>query len=143
MSFDENKAVVQQFVEAFWNQGNMAAADELMTADATIFLPGRGQVNKETFKTFATTLRGAFPDWYSTMEVMIAEGDRVAEQWTGRGTHQGEFQGIPPTGRQVAVPGFVFYRITTGQIAEFRGLFDGLSMLHQLGAMPVSQPTRP
>jgi steroid delta-isomerase-like uncharacterized protein len=140
MSGEENKALVRRFVEEFWNQGNMEAADELMTANATITLPGRGQVTKESFKVFATTLRGAFPDWYSTLEVMIAEDDRVAEQWTGRGTHQGEFQGIAPTGKQVAVPGFVFYRVTSGKIVEFRGLFDGMSMLHQLGAMPAQQP---
>jgi steroid delta-isomerase-like uncharacterized protein len=136
MSNDENKAIVSRFVEEFWSQGNMAAADELMTADATIFLPGRGQVSKESFKAFALTLRSAFPDWYSTQEELIAEEDRVAERWTGRGTHQGEFLGVPPTGRQVAVPGFVCYRITNGKIVEFRGLFDGLSMLHQLGALP-------
>jgi steroid delta-isomerase-like uncharacterized protein len=138
MSMKENKALVCRFVEEFWSRGNMAAADELMTADATIFLPGRGQVNKEDFKAFALTLRSAFPDWNSTPEELVAEEDRVAERWTGRGTHQGEFQGISATGRQVAVPGFVFYRITSGKIAEFRGLFDGLSMLHQLGAMPTS-----
>jgi steroid delta-isomerase-like uncharacterized protein len=136
MSGEENKALVCRFVEEFWNQGNTAAADELMTADAMIVLPGSGQVSKESFKAFATTLRGAFPDWYSTLEEMIAEDDRVGERWTGRGTHQGEFQGIAPTGRQVTVPGFVFYRITSGKIAEFRGLFDGLSMLHQLSALP-------
>ncbi len=68
---------------------------------------------------------------------MIAEGDHVGERWTGRGTHQGEFQGMAPTGRQVAVPGFVFYRIQSGKIAEFRGLFDGLGMLSQLGALPA------
>ena len=139
MTIEENKALVVHFVEEFWNQGNIAAADELMTPDATIFLPGRGQVSKESFKAFATTLRAAFPDWHSTMEELIAEDDRVGEQWTGRGTHQGEFQGIMPTGRKVAVPGFVFYRVASGKIAEFRGLFDGLSMLHQLGAMPASQ----
>ncbi len=139
MSVEANKELVRRFVEEFWNRGNMAAADELMTADATIFLPGSGQVNKESFKAFALTLRSAFPDWYSTPEELIAEEDRVAERWTGRGTHQGEFQGISPTGRQVAVPGFVFYHVTSGKIAEFRGLFDGLSMLHQLGAMPSSQ----
>ncbi|HAT44455.1 MAG TPA: ester cyclase [Ktedonobacter sp.] len=138
MSIEENKALVRRFVEEFWNRGNTAAADELMTADATIFLPGRGQVNKESFKAFALTLRSAFPDWNSTPEELITEEDSVAERWTGRGTHQGEFQGISPTGRQVAVPGFVFYHITSGKIAEFRGLFDGLSMLHQLGAMPPS-----
>ena len=138
MSVEENKALVERFVEEFWNQGNIAAADELMTADVTIFLPGSGQVDKETFRAFATTVRAAFPDWYSTAEEMIAEDDRVAERWTGRGTHQGEFQGIAPTGRQVVVPGFVFYRFASGKIAEFRGLFDGLSMMHQLGAMPTS-----
>lgn len=136
MSIEENKAVVSRFVEEFWSQGNMAVADELMTADATLVLPGRGQVSKESFKAFAMTLRGAFPDWYSTQEELIAEDDRVAERWTGRGTHQGEFLGVLPTGRQVTVPGFVFYRFTSGKIAEFRGLFDGLSMLHQLGALP-------
>ena len=136
MSFEENKAVVRRLVEEFWNQGNTAAADELMTADATIILPGRGQVSKENFKAFAVTLPGAFPDWHSTLEEMIAEDDQVAERWTGRGTHQGEFQGIAPTGRQVTVPGFVFYRVASGKIAEFRGLFDGLSMLQQLGAIP-------
>ena len=133
---EDNKALVRLVNEEFWNKGNMEAADELMTADATIFLPGRGQVSKESFKAFAKTLRDAFPDWYSTQEELIAEDDRVAERWTGRGTHQGEFLGVPPTGRQVAVPGFVFYRVTSGKIAEFRGLFDGLSMLQQLGAIP-------
>jgi len=96
MSVEENKAVVSRFVEEFWSQGNTAATDELMTADATIFLPGRGQVSKESFKAFAKTLRDAFPDWYSTQEELIAEDDRVAERWTGRGTHQGEFLGQCP-----------------------------------------------
>ena len=136
MSVEENKAVVSRFVEEFWSQGNTAAADELMAADATIFLPGRGQVSKESFKAFAMAVRSAFPDWYSTPEELIAEDDRIGECWTGRGTHQGEFLGVPATGRQVAVPGFVFYRITSGKIAEFRGLFDGLNMLQQLGAIP-------
>jgi steroid delta-isomerase-like uncharacterized protein len=139
MSFEEHKALVQRFVEEFWNQGNMAAADELMTVDAAIFLPGRGEVSKENFKVFAMTLRGAFPNWHSSVDEMIVEDNNVAERWTGRGTHQGEFQGIPPTGRQVAVPGFVFYRISSGKISEFRGLFDGLGMLYQLGAMPASE----
>ena len=138
MLFEENKALVSRFVEEFWNQGKTEAADELMTADAIIVLPGRGQVSKESFKGFVKVMRGAFPDWYSTQEELIAEDDRVGERWTGRGTHRGEFQGIAPTGRQVTVPGFVFYRISSGKIAEFRGLFDGLSMLQQLGAIPAS-----
>jgi predicted ester cyclase len=66
---------------------------------------------------------------------MIAEDDRVGARWMGRGTHQGEFQGIAPTGRQVTVPDLEFYRIVSDKIAEFHGLFDGVAMLQQLGAV--------
>ena len=133
---EENKALVRLFHEEFWNKGNLAAADELMTAGATIVLPGMGQVDLTHLKVFAASLRGAFPDWYSTTDELMAEGARVAERWTGRGTHQGEFQGIAPTGRQITVPGFVFYRVASGKITEFRGLFDGLALMRQLGAIP-------
>jgi predicted ester cyclase len=133
---EENKALVRLFNEEFWNKGNMAAADELMTANATIALPGRGHVTLDDFKAFAVSLRGAFPDWYATTDELLAEGARVAERWTGRGTHQGEFQGIAPTGSQVTLAGTVFYRLASGKITEFRGLFDGLTMMQQLGAVP-------
>jgi steroid delta-isomerase-like uncharacterized protein len=135
-AIEANKALVQRFVEEFWNSGHMGAADELMRPDAIIVLPGQGQVSKDGLKAFATALRGAFPDWRSTLEEMVGEDDRVAERWTGRGTQQGAFQGIPPTQRTVMVPGVVFYRLVDGKIAEFRGQFDGLAMLQQLGALP-------
>ena len=137
MSGEENKALIRRFVEEFWNTGNMAAADELIAGDATITLPGVGQANLETFKMFARTLRGAFPDWHSTVEEMVGEENTIAERWTGRGTHQGEFQGTAPTGRHVIVPGVVFYRIDSGKIVEFRGQFDGVALMQQIGAIPV------
>jgi len=133
---EDNKTLVTRFVDEFWSKGNLAAAEELMKADATIHSPNVGGV--AGLKAFNTALRAAFPDWYSTLEEMIAEGDRVAERWTGRGTHRGEFQGIPATGARVTVPGVVFYRIDDGKIAEFRGSFDMLSMLRQLGAAPTT-----
>ena len=133
---EENKALVRLFHEEFWNKGNLAAADELIEADAAIFLPGRGQVSLDDFKAFAVSLRGAFPDWYATTDELLADQARVAERWTGRGTHHGEFEGIAPTGRQVTVPGTVFYRLASGKITEFQGLFDGLAMMQQLGAIP-------
>lgn len=133
---EENKALVRLFSEEFWNKGNLAAADELMAANATVVLPGRGQVGLNDFKAFAVSLRSAFPDWSATTDELVAEGARVAERWTGRGTHRGEFQGMAPTGRQVTVPGTVFYRLASGKITEFRGLFDGVALLQQLGAIP-------
>jgi len=140
MSADENKALVRRFVEEFWNEGNTTAADELMAADAEIHMPTGEVVDLDGLKGFAATWRGSFPDWHSTFEDLIAEGDRVAERWTGRGTHRGELQGIPPTGKRVEAPGSVFYRIVDGKIVEFRGQFDLMSLMQQLGAIPPQQP---
>ena len=139
MAAEENKALVRRFVEEFWNQGNMAAADELMAVDAEIHMPTGEAVDLDGLKSFAGTWRESFPDWHSTAEELIAEGDKVAERWTGRGTHLGELQGIPPTGKRVEVPGSVFYRIVDGKIVEFRGLFNMMSLMQQLGAIPSPQ----
>jgi steroid delta-isomerase-like uncharacterized protein len=136
MSAEENKVLVHRFVEEFWNEGNMAVADELMAIDAEIHMPTGEVVDLGGLKSFAGMWRGAFPDWHSTLEELIAEGDRVAERWTGRGTHRGELPGIPPTGRRVEVPGSVFYRIVDGKIVEFRGQLDMMSLMQQLGAIP-------
>jgi steroid delta-isomerase-like uncharacterized protein len=139
MSAEENKALVEQFVEEFWNEGNTATADELMAIDAEIHMPTGEMVDIDGLKSFATTWRGSFPDWHSTFEELIAEGDRVAERWTGRGTHRGELQGIPPTGKRVETPGSVFYRIVDGKIVEFRGQLDMMSLMQQLGVISLSQ----
>ncbi len=149
MSVEENKELVRRFVEEFWNEGNMSAADELMAVDAEIHMPTGEMVDLDELKGFAATFRGAFPDWHSTLEELIAEGDRVAERWTVRGTHQGELQGIPPTGRHVETPGSVFYRIVSGKIVEFRGQLDMMSLMQQLGVIPTpgqseeAPPSRP
>ncbi len=139
MPAEENKALVHRFVEEFWNKGNTTAADELMAGDAAIYMPTGEMVDLDGLKGFAATFRESFPDWHSTSEELVAEGDRVAERWTGRGTHRGELQGIPPTGKRVEVPGSVFYRIVGGKIVEFRGQLDMIGMMRQLGAIPSPQ----
>lgn len=138
MTTDENKALVVRFVEEFWSSGNESAADTMMAEGVTLVVNNDVVKDTATLKAFARTLRSAFPDWHSELEELVAEGDRVAERWTGHGTHEGDFQGIPATGRQVAVPGTVFYRIAAGKIVEFRGQFDRMSMMAQLGALSRS-----
>ncbi len=133
---EENKALVRRFVEEFWNEGNTTAANELMAIDAEIHMPTGEVADIDGFKGFAATWRESFPDWHSTVEELIAEGDRVAERWTGRGTHRGELAGIPPTDKRVEVPGSVFYRIVGGKIVELRGQLDMLSLMQQIGAVP-------
>jgi len=139
MSTEGNKALVRRFVEEFWNEGNMSVADEMMARDAEIHMPTGEIVDLDGLKGFAATFRGSFPNWHSTFEELVAEGDRVAERWTGRGTHRGELQGIAPTGKRVEVPGSVFYRLAEGKIVEFRGQLDMMSLMQQLGGMPSPQ----
>jgi steroid delta-isomerase-like uncharacterized protein len=139
MSTEENKALVERFVEMFWNEGNLSTADELMAPDAQIHLPTGDVVNPDEAKGFAAMWRESFPDWHSTFEELVAEGDRVAERWTGRGVHRGELMGIPPTGRRVEAPGSVFYRIVDGKIVELWGQLDMMSVMQQLGVMPSLQ----
>ena len=139
MSAEENKALVRRFVEEFWNEGKTTAADELMAPDAEIHMPTGETLNHDELKGFAVTFRESLPDWHSTFEELIAEGDRVAERWTGRGTHLGEMWGIPPTGKRVEVPGSVFYRIVGGKIVEFRGQFDMMGLMQQLGEIVPPQ----
>jgi steroid delta-isomerase-like uncharacterized protein len=136
MSAEENKALVRRFVEEFWNKGNTTAADELMASDAVIHLPTGDVLNPNELKIFVGTWRESFPDWHSTFEDLVAEGDKVAERWTGRGTHRGELWGIPPTGKRVEGPGSVFYQIVGGKIVEFRGQFDMMGLMQQLGVIP-------
>jgi steroid delta-isomerase-like uncharacterized protein len=139
MTAEENKALVRRFVEEFWNQGNTSAADELMAGDVEIHMPTGDTVDLDELKGFNGRWRESFPDWHSTFEELVAEGDRVAERWTGRGTHLGELMGIPPTGRRVEAPGSVFYRITGGKIVEFKGQLDMMGLMQQLGVISPPQ----
>jgi steroid delta-isomerase-like uncharacterized protein len=139
MMAEENKALVHRFVEEFWNQGNTAAADELMASDVEIHMPTGETFDLDELKRFNSSWRESFPDWHSTFEELVAEGDRVAERWTGRGTHLGELMGIPPTGRRVEAPGSVFYRIAGGRIVEFKGQLDMMGLMQQLGAISPPQ----
>src|SRR5688500_17282951 len=121
---EENKALVRRFVDEFWNGGNLAIADELMTPDAAIYLPTGEQVDREGLKAFAGMWKAAFPDWHANTDELVGENDQVAERWTGHGTHRGDLPSLPATGQTVSAPGAVFYRIAEGKIAEFRGQVD-------------------
>jgi steroid delta-isomerase-like uncharacterized protein len=73
-----------------------------------------------------------------TVEEMVAEGDAVAVRYTMRGTHRGDFAGVPPTGKAVVAQSMAFYRLADGQIGEERAHLDMLGILQQLGVAPAA-----
>ncbi len=139
MSTEENKALVRRFIEEAWNKGNIDAADQFVASDFVDLdpLPGQQQ-GLEGLKQALAMMRTAFPDIHFTIEEQVAEGDKVVSRFTWRGTHRGEFFGVPPTSKQVAVPGIVIDRIVEGKALEGRALMNLLSMLTQLGV--ISSP---
>lgn len=78
----------------------------------------------------------AFPDFEMVVDDTIVEGDKVVIRVRAVGTHQGEFMGIPPTGRRIEVPLIDIMRINDGKIAEHWGVMDGGVMMQQLGVAP-------
>ena len=138
MQSEENKAVVRRFIEEVFGGGNLELIDELFAPHYVLHDPAvPGEVRgPEGIKQYVGMYRGAYPDTRFTIEDQIAEGDEVVTRWTGRGTHQGELMGIPPTGQEVAVTGIEFDRVSGGKFEETWVNYDALRMMQQLGVIP-------
>jgi predicted ester cyclase len=91
----------------------------------------------EGFKQLGQLLLSAFTGSTSTVEDMIAEGDKVVSRLTFRGTHTGEIMGIPPTGKSVMISEIIIDRLADGKIVESWRLFDQMGMMQQMGLIPA------
>lgn len=133
MSTEENKALVRRIAEAF--NGNLDVVDETFATDCIFDGAPADVQGAEGAKKVLTWLHSVFPDFHLTYEDMVAEGDKVWVRSRGYGTHQGEYHGIAPTGKQVMLLGLRTYRIAGGKVVEHWGLSNELSVLQQLGAV--------
>lgn len=136
---EQNKRVKRRLIEEVWNRGNFDVVDELVAGDYV----GHSSSSAEDtqgpagYRQFYAALRRAFPDLTFTVEDQIAEGDRVVTRWSAHGTHEGEFQGIPPTGRRGTITGITIGRIANGKITECWTNADDLGLMRLLGAIPA------
>lgn len=128
MSLHENKALIGQFYEQIWRQGNLNAIHDLCAAGFCHYdSVGRDTHDLASFKQYVAATYAALPDLDVTLSDLIAEGDQVVVHWTLHGTHQGTCLGIAPTGKHVDLQGVSIYRIAGGQIVEssiFRDRLD-------------------
>ena len=130
-----NKAILRRFFEEVYNQGNLAVADDLVAADYVSHNPAPGEApGREGLKAFVAYLRRALADLHVTIEAQVAEEDRVATRYTIRGRQEGEFAGIPPTGKLVTITATSMHRIAGGQIRESWLNWDTLGLIQQLGS---------
>jgi steroid delta-isomerase-like uncharacterized protein len=138
MTAETNKIVMHRFLE-FINTASEMLARELISPDAVFHVPGRPEPMRGPagYLAIIGMMRGGFPDIQWTVEEMLAEGDKVAARFTMRGTHQGTFFGVPPTGKTIAVQAINIYRLSDGQLVEEHGQPDMLGLLQQIGAVPA------
>jgi len=132
---EKNISLVKLFFEGVWNKGNLSQVDEFMAQDFVDYNrpPGAAE-GREGYKAGVTMIRTAFPDFNFTLDQILAEGDHVAIRLTGSGTHKGDFMGISPTGKQVALGSMTFLRIKNGKISERWGISDIPRVIQQLQA---------
>ena len=137
MSTEQNNALIRRFYEEVLNKKNTAVIDELLDPNQVNHsLPPGMPADLEGSKQFIGMFLTGFPDLHFTVEDMIAEGDTVVARLTARGTHQGAFMGIPPTGKHVTVTAIDINRLVGGKSVEHWLEMDTLGMMQQLGVIP-------
>lgn len=136
MSIEENKALIRRAFEDL-NQGNLGEADEYFTSNFVYHDAANPQVsNLETYMQFLTSLMAAFAPQL-TIEDLIAEGDKAVVRYTLRGTHRGQWRGVPPTGKPVTITATITYRFANDKVAEMWQNADVFSLLQQIGLIPT------
>jgi steroid delta-isomerase-like uncharacterized protein len=143
MTVEQNKAVVRRFnegVKQFFLNGDLSALDEICTPDFVHHGPGIPP-DLDGFKQMVPLFRSAFTDVEVDIEDLIAEGDRVVDRITVRGTHQGEFMGIPPSGKRWEMQEIHIARIVDGKIVERWTMVDMSGLLQQLSGVSAEPVT--
>ena len=134
---EENKTIVRRIVEEVWNGKNHDKIDEFYATDFVNTDPSSPEVkNLEQFKEWVAVMNASFPDEQVTIEDMVAEGDKVAKQYSVKATHTGEFMGIPPTNKKTNISGITIYRIVDGKVKECVWSYDTYGFMVQLGVIP-------
>ena len=134
---EQNTNLIRRYEEEVWNQGNIDVIDKLFTTDVVNHVPDsmpemRGRAG---LKRMCRLLRTACPDARYTLEVILADTDKVAVARALRGPHSGELAGIAPTGKPLTFMGTAIYRIENEQVVEIWGDADFCTVIQQIEAV--------
>jgi steroid delta-isomerase-like uncharacterized protein len=143
MSAEENKEKARRLYEEAFAQGKKEVVDEVLDPNFVCYDTNAqgGEVRgAETVKGEIDYFRQAFPDFFWRVEDQVAEGDKVVSRYTMGGTHQGEFFGVPATGKRIEITGIQIDRFDeSGKLVEEWPEYDLLGAMKQMGAIPESQ----
>jgi steroid delta-isomerase-like uncharacterized protein len=132
------KSMAQRWYSEVMNEGKEELIDELC-ADSFVDhdpLPGTSP-DRDGIHDFVKQVRSAFPDLKTTIDDMLVEGDEIAVRSTFRGTHEGDFMGMPATGKKVEVSNYDFVRFENDHAVEHWGTIDSAALMEQIGVVPA------
>jgi len=141
---DGNKHLMQRFYDEVFNEGNLHVIDELLAEDFVEHeeFPGLTP-DREGVKQFFAMFRAAFPDVTCEVEHIVGEGVFIVAHARCHGTHQGDWMGVPASGRPINVHLFDLVRFIDGRATAHWGAFDGLTLMQQIGAIEPPPPPPP
>jgi predicted ester cyclase len=132
---EANIATFRRAIDEGWNNGNLAAIDELFAPDFVEHQAGIAP-GREGVKGSIRALRTAFSDLRLEVEDAVADGDTVWFRLHGTGTHDGPFMGMPGTGRRIDVTVIDIARVVDGRLVEHWGVADRFTVAQQIGLVP-------
>ena len=131
---EQNKELVKRIFGGL-NERNADIYQELYAPDYAWYFPSNNPkpLSREEEQGFVKILWNAFPDINWSIEELIAKDDRIIVRFIARGTHTGEWQGIPATGNKIEGSGIWIARIENGKLVEVREDYDLMGQMQQLG----------
>ena len=129
---ERNKALVRNFL-AELDAGNRDILREVYSPDLVMHFPGSPPMGIDDLVAMVDTVYTAFPDFTHGIEDILADGEKVIVRMTDVGTHQGEYEGIPPTGKEISFGALAIMEIRNGMVVELWEEIDMLGFMQQLG----------
>jgi len=136
MSIEESRRAALAVSHTIMNKELEARVDEVLTPGFRFHGAGGKELDRDGYVAFYAALGAAFPRMQMNFHHVVAEGDKVAIQFTTQTVHEGAFMGLPATGKAVTVYGMVLRRVEGGRVAEEWECVDMLGLLRQLGVSP-------
>jgi len=131
MSVERNKGAAEAYFAEVLNRGDMEAADRIFAEDVAFHYPLGDLRGRDAIKTYLMAVREAFPDIHFAIAALAGEDRHAAARWTLSGTQTGPFNGGPPTGNRVEVPGVTWFDVDDGRIREMWVAFDPARLVSQ------------
>ena len=132
---ERNKALIRDFLVRL-DAGDRDVVREVYSPGVVFHFPGSPPMDFDAVLELVDTIYTAFPDFTHRIDDLIAEGEKVVLRVTDFGTHQGEYEGMPPTGKEVSFSVIAIFEIRDGRVVEVWEELDMLGFLKQVGAIP-------